>query len=153
MMKLAEALHLRADLQKRIAQLGERLNANAKVQEGDIPAEDPTVLLTQLEENTAELAQLITAVNLTNSRTCADGVTLTAMIAQRDAMSLRISLLRNFIQTASSKVDRYSSKEIRIRSTVDVREQQKQLDAVSKSLRELDVKIQGLNWTVDLIEE
>ena len=36
-MKLAEALHQRADLQKRIAQLGTRLNNNAKVQEGDEP--------------------------------------------------------------------------------------------------------------------
>jgi len=34
-MKLAEALTLRADLQKRIAQLKERLLINAKVQEGD----------------------------------------------------------------------------------------------------------------------
>ena len=47
-MKLAEALHLRADLQKRIAQLGERLQANAKVQEGDEPSEDPALLLSEL---------------------------------------------------------------------------------------------------------
>ena len=151
-MKLAEALHLRADLQKRISQLGDRLNNNAKVQEGDEPAEDPAVLLRELEDGTAELARLITAINLTNSRTVADGRTLTAMIAEKDALSLRISLLRNFIAQASTKVDRYSNKEIRICSTVDVREQQKTLDALSKTLRELDVKIQGLNWTTDLIE-
>ena len=152
-MKLAEALHLRADLQKRISQLGERLNANAKVQEGDEPAEDPAALLSELENSTAELARLIAAINITNSRTVSDAMTLTAMIAEKDALSLRISLLRNFIGHASSKVDRYSSKEIRIRSTVDVREQQRILDQLSKQLRELDVKIQGLNWTIDLIEE
>lgn len=151
-MKLAEALHLRSDLQKRIAQLGDRLNANAKVQEGDDPAEDPVVLLSELENGTAELACLIAAINLTNSRTVVDGKTLTERIAEKDALALRISLLRNFIAQASSKVDRYSNKEIRIRSTVDVREQQKKLDVLSKELRELDVKIQGLNWTTDLIE-
>lgn len=151
-MKLAEALHLRADLQKRISQLGDRLNNNAKVQEGDEPAEDPVVLLRELDNGTAELARLITAINLTNSRTVTDGRTLTAMIAEKDALSLRISILRNFIAQASTKVDRYSNKEIRIHSTVDVREQQKTLDALSKQLRELDVKIQGLNWTTDLIE-
>lgn len=151
-MKLAEALHLRSDLQKRIAQLGDRLNANAKVQEGDDPAEDPVVLLSELENGTAELAHLIAAINLTNSRTVVDGKTLTERIAEKDALALRISLLRNFIAQASSKVDRYSNKEIRIRSTVDVREQQKKLDVLSKELRELDVKIQGLNWTTDLIE-
>ena len=36
-MKLAEALILRADCQKRIAQLKGRLLVNAKVQEGDAP--------------------------------------------------------------------------------------------------------------------
>ena len=34
-MKLAEALNQRADLQKRIAQLRDRLSNNVKVQEGD----------------------------------------------------------------------------------------------------------------------
>ncbi|MBE6562086.1 MAG: hypothetical protein E7662_13275 [Ruminococcaceae bacterium] len=151
-MKLAEALHLRADLQKRIAQLGDRLNNNARVQEGDEPAEDPAVLLAELDADTAELARLITAINLTNSRTVSDGVTLTAMIAEKDALSLKISLLRNFIAQASGKVDRYSAKEIRICSTVNVRDEQKKLDLLSKTLRELDVKIQGLNWNTDLIE-
>ena len=40
-MKLAEALNQRADLQKRIAQLRDRLSNNVKVQEGDTPAEKP----------------------------------------------------------------------------------------------------------------
>ena len=38
-MKLAEALILRSDLQKRIEQLRVRLNNNAKVQENDEPSE------------------------------------------------------------------------------------------------------------------
>ena len=151
-MKLAEALHLRADLQKRIAQLGERLNLNAKVQEGDEPAENPAELLAELERSTAELARLITAINQTNSATAADGMTLTAMIAEKDTLSLRLSILRNFLQNAAHKVDRYSAKEIRITSTVDIRAEQKKVDQLSKRLRELDVKIQGLNWTTDLIE-
>lgn len=151
-MKLAEALHLRADLQKRIAQLGERLQANAKVQEGDEPSEDPALLLSELEKDTEQLAALITAINRTNSAVVQDGETLTAMIARKDMLALRISIMRKFLQTASEKVDRYSNKEIRIRSTVDIRERQRQLDVLSKELRELDVKIQGLNWTVELTE-
>jgi hypothetical protein len=47
-MKLAEALILRADCQKRIAQLKSRLLVNAKVQEGDTPAETPQELITEL---------------------------------------------------------------------------------------------------------
>ena len=37
-MKLAEALSIRKDLQKRIQQLGQRIQNNVKVQEGDEPA-------------------------------------------------------------------------------------------------------------------
>ena len=54
-MKLAEALNLRADLQKRIANLRERLIKNAKVQEGDTPSEDPNMLLNELNDNIIEL--------------------------------------------------------------------------------------------------
>ena len=48
-MKLAEALNLRADLQKKITQLKERLLTNAKVQEGDKPSEAPEELLNELD--------------------------------------------------------------------------------------------------------
>jgi hypothetical protein len=47
-MKLAEALILRVDFQKHIARLRERLILNAKVQAGDKPAEDPEVLIQEL---------------------------------------------------------------------------------------------------------
>ena len=40
-MKLSEALVLRADIQKRIEQLRERLKTSALVQEGERPPEDP----------------------------------------------------------------------------------------------------------------
>lgn len=40
-MRLAEALKLRSDLNARLAELGTRLNSNAKVQEGEVPSEDP----------------------------------------------------------------------------------------------------------------
>ena len=48
-MKIAEALIERADIQKRIEQLRDRLSSNALVQEGEEPAEDPTSLLTELD--------------------------------------------------------------------------------------------------------
>ena len=44
-MKLAEALILRADSQKRFEQLKQRVVRSAKVQEGDEPPENPRDLL------------------------------------------------------------------------------------------------------------
>jgi hypothetical protein len=155
-MKLAEALTLRADLQKRLLQLRERLKRNAKVQEGDTPAEDPRLLLAELDTASVELADLVTRINLTNCRTTAiwrgDRLTLTELIARRDALTLKISILRDFLGEAAAKTDRYSQKEIRILSTVAVAEQQKQLDDLSRDLREIDTELQRMNWTADLIE-
>ena len=149
-MKLASALSERADLQRRIAALGERLNNNAKPQEGEPPAEDPALLLQELDQNMVRLEELIRRINLTNSQTVSEGETLTALLARRDAMEKRLSILRSFLTNASSKVDRYSRTEIKIVSTVDVAALQKDVDLQSKQLRELDESIQALNWTTEL---
>ena len=151
-MKLANALSERADVQKRLQQLAVRMNNNAKVQEGQKPAEDPAALLKELDALCARMEKLVAAINLTNSRTVADGVTLTELLSRRDVLKQRMSILRSFLDTASSKIDRYSRSEIVIESTVSVAKLQKQVDALSKELRELDEKIQELNWTTDLIE-
>ena len=151
-MKLAEALNLRADVQKRIASLKERLIRNAKVQEGDVPAEDPVMLLKELDENIIELEKLIKSINKTNSLTYIEGESITDIIAKRDALGLKLSVLRSFIDTASEKIDRYSNKEIKILSTVKVSEKQEEVDKLSKEYRLIDTKLQGLNWTIDLVE-
>ena len=151
-MKLANALSERADVQKRLQQLAVRMNNNAKVQEGQKPAEDPAALLKELDALCGRMEKLVAAINLTNSRTVADGVSLTELLSRRDALKQRMSILRSFLDTASSKIDRYSRSEIVIESTVSVAKLQKQVDQLSKELRELDEKIQELNWTTDLIE-
>ena len=56
-MKLAEALQERADLNRRIQQLQQRLNNNAIVQEGEAPVEEPQALLTELERWPSWLAR------------------------------------------------------------------------------------------------
>ena len=58
-MKLAEALSIRKDLQKRIQQLGQRIQNNVKVQEGDEPLEQPTELLKELDACLTQLEDLI----------------------------------------------------------------------------------------------
>ena len=86
-MKLANALSQRSDVQNRLDELRARLNNNARVQEGEEPAEDPKVLLAELDTLTAQLEDLVARINLTNATTvAADGVTLTAKLARRDAL-------------------------------------------------------------------
>ena len=151
-MKLAEALMERADLQKRIAQMGDRLCFNARVQEGEKPAEDPKELLKELESMTQRLETLCAQINLTNSQTLLDGESLTLLLARRDARREQLQLLRNLLDAASSLTERARPSEIKILSTVNVANLQKELDQKSKALRELDAKIQAANWTADLAE-
>ena len=152
MMKLAQALILRADTQKRIEQLKVRLLSNAKTQENEKPSEDPKLLLNELDKLTSELFTLIYSINLTNSSAKFEGMSLTEMIAKKDALVLKANVLREFATSASQKVDLYSNSEIKILSTVDVAALQKQVDALSKEIRELEMKLQEANWAVELVE-
>lgn len=73
------------------------------------------------------------------------------MIAKKDVLSLRVSVLRSLAQTAMGSMERYSANEIRYVRTLNVADLQKEIDTYSKQLRELDVKIQQLNWLTELI--
>lgn len=148
-MKLATALSERADLQRRINELSVRLNNNAKVQDGEKPSEDPNELLTELHRDFDRLEELIAHINRTNNETKSGDRTLTDLIAKRDCLKQKISIMRSFLNTASEKVSRYSKAEIKILSTVSVSELQKEVDGLSQELRETDETIQGLNWTTD----
>ena len=150
-MKLAEALINRADLQKRLDQLEERLNNNALVQEGEEPAEDPAALLAELETLSASLEDIVTRINLTNASASVNGKALTALIAERDVLTKRIRITRHFLNTASQTGMRSRRSDIVLTSTVPVRELQRTLDELSKALREPDTAIQAANWSFDLL--
>ena len=149
-MKLAEALMLRSDLQKRLEQLRERLSANALTQEGEQPAEDPRELLQELDRMTEQLEDLVSRINLTNASTVKEGKTLTELLSRREALSQKVSILRSFLDTASRKVVRGSHSEVKICSTVEVPALRKDLDRLSQELRVLDASIQSSNWLTDL---
>ncbi len=150
-MKLAEALNERADLQKRIEQLKNRLANNAKVQEGEKPNEEPEELLAELDSCCTRLEELIIRINHTNSVSEVGGETISTVIAKKDVLTLRISVLRGLLDAASTNFRRMSGSEVKIFPTVNVRQKQKEVDELSKQLRELDTKLQGANWSIDLI--
>ena len=152
-MKLAEALILRADLQKRAAQVSARLMQNLLVQEGDVPAEDPAALQTEHAEIMAQLAALIPAIHRTNLATrLADGRTLTGALTQRDLLDEQLSMLRRAVEQASPQHQRHSMSEIRWQPTINTREWQAQVDTLAKQRRELDTALQQANWLTELLE-
>jgi hypothetical protein len=150
-MKLAEALLLRADIQKKIASLRDRVVANAVVQEGDKPHEDPNDLLKAAFGAVSALETLITRINTVNLQAkLADGRTLTEAIARRDTLAQEHALLVAAIAGTRKEPDRYGVREIKWVATLEVAKLQKQIDDLAKSIRELNGAIQQTNWSVDI---
>ncbi|MEZ7892677.1 MAG: DIP1984 family protein [Candidatus Wallbacteria bacterium] len=152
-MKIAEALNLRADAQRKLSELSQRLEKNAQVQEGEKPAENPNKLLAEYEIVLEELNVLVKRINRTNNTVELEpGLTLMEAITDRDHIASRRNALANLKQSATQQQDRYSRTEIKFVSTVDVVAIQKQVDALSKEYRTFDSRIQQMNWQADLIE-
>jgi hypothetical protein len=150
-MKLAEALILRADLQKRIEQLKQRILNNVMVQEGDEPAEDPSQLLRELEQASAELVDLVQRINRTNSSTQLDDtLSLADALAVRDSLKTRHAMYRELAQAAVIKHSRFSRSEVKFVSMVSVSNIQQTADRLAKEHRELDALIQASNWNSEL---
>lgn len=152
-MKLAEALILRAECNKRIEQLKQRIIGSAMVQEGGAPPENPRELLEEFERTAADLMNWICRINRTNSMTeFHDGESLADALARRDVLLRRREAYSQFARSSYITQDRYSRSEVRYIATLDVKALQRRVDDLSKAARELDSKIQELNWTIDLME-
>lgn len=152
-MKLAEALILRADAQKRLAQLRERLMRSAKVQEGETPPENPQDLLAEVQRVVAEFTDIVKRINRTNAATPfgSDGSTLTDALADRDALAMERATFQTVIQATAAPDFRYGRAEIKYFATVSVAALQQQIDDLSRRYRELDTVIQQMNWQIDLL--
>ena len=151
-MKVAEALSIRKDLQKRIQQIRRRLGDNVKVQEGDEPAENPVELMKELDDCLVKLENVIWRINLTNLKTISEtGKSLTQLMAERDMLTLRLSVLRDTYDEAASQRERYSRSEIKMVTVIDVKQLSKQIDDYASKLRKLDIEIQSLNFQTELI--
>ena len=153
-MKLANALSERATLQEKIVDLRGRIENNAAAQEGDTPGEDPLELLQILEETLDRYTKILTAINLTNSRTLtAEGTTVTELLSRREAIEKRIDVLSRLAQSAGQCMHRYGRNEIRWYPTVSIPKIRKAKDDAEKQLRLLNDRLQEINWTTDLLEE
>ena len=151
-MKLAEALSIRAELQKRVAQLKERIKESAKVQEGDEPCDNVEELYKELDDVLVQLEDLVYRINITNVQIVQDGDSLTRLIAKRDVLSMRVKALKEVVNYVAANDTRFGRNELKYVRTIDIKALRKEADTYAKQYRELDLKIQSLNWTVDLVD-
>ena len=68
----------------------------------------------------------------------------------QDTLKLRLTVMRDLLKHVVEN-DRYGRHEIKYVRTVDVGELRKVTDNYSKQLRNIDMKLQRLNWSIDLI--
>ena len=151
-MKLAEALQERADLNRKIDELRRRLGNAVLGQEGEDPVEDPSALLKELDSAVARLEELMAAINLTNCKTKVNGMTLTALIARKDALMLKLSAYRDLVYTAGQNTSRARGTEIKVKALLKAGDLQKEADQTAKEIRELDNLLQETNWKTRLAE-
>jgi hypothetical protein len=150
--KLAEALAERSDCQNRLEDLKKRMVRSARVQEGEQPPEDSAELLKEADRLFARLLELISAINRTNAKTAFDDQqSISDAIARRDVTGKKRDFLTSIAEAASTRQDRYSKSEVKFVATLSVAQTQKQIDQLSKEFRELDTRLQELNWQTELV--
>ncbi|MCK1794641.1 DIP1984 family protein [Streptomyces sp. XM4193] len=156
-MKLAEALAERAAATRRVEQLRARVVGSARYQEGETPAEDAGALLAETDEVLDTLEALIRRINRTNATVDmgADG-TLTDALARRDTLRLRHSVITAAADAAAGTKDRGYGRQLRSElltlPALPVAELRGRADALARELREVDVRIQRVNWEADLLD-
>lgn len=154
-MRVAEALAERATLQQRAVDLRERITRTARVQEGEQPAEDPQHLLVELDRVMRRHTTLVQAINRTNAATAFDeSRTITDAIAERDEAQQRRRTYADLAQATigANYAMRSTMSEIRTVPTIDAGFMQQRADEWAKRYRELDLKLQELNWQTELLE-
>ena len=95
---------------------------------------------------------LIQRINKTNSAVVfGDGLTISDALAERDVLALQRTAYANLAQAAAVTQGRLTRSEIKYVSTVNVTEIQKLTDELAKKYRDLDARIQELNWQTELV--
>jgi hypothetical protein len=157
-MKLAEALLLRADRNRSLEQLMQRIQVSARYQEGENPPEEARDLVAAASAVLDELEVLIRNINRTNSATAmAEGRTVTDALAERDVLRLRYSMLKVSADAASGGPQqvgfiRATRSELKYLRALDVKDLRQQASDIARRARELDARIQQVNWTTELQE-
>ena len=155
-MKVAEALALRTEAQRKVERLRERIVGNARYQEGETPTEDASALLVEVDSALTELESLIRRINRTNAATSLGDGSMTDAIARRDVLRKRHSIITSAADAAAGRNDHGFGRQLRselvVVSALPVSELRANADELARELRVLDGRIQRANWEVDLLE-
>ena len=146
-MKLAEALLLRSDLMKKIEHIQNRIRPVLIVKKKKKPQEDPTKLIAELRTAIQDLEILVIRINKTNNEININGEgSLMEALVKRDSLKMLSEKLRNIRYAA--QID--NSGDANLKTTIDIKKLQTEMDQTGRAFREIDSKIQELNWLTEL---
>lgn len=153
-MRLAEALHHRKCLVKRIKMDQEALDAILMGRKRPGPQEEPQGLLRQIESSHAHLECLVIQIYKANAETLLpSGRTLIETIAHKETVSKRIEHLKALLGRLVAKSShepwpptRAKVQELRLTPQA----LRNEINALTVELRELDRSIDSANWSTDL---
>ncbi len=150
-MKLAEALILREDMQRKLTNINSRIAENVKVLEGDEPSEVPNKLIKEAEELIDSLYALIAHINYTNATVqLSNGQSLLMTLVERDKLKERYRLITNAIDNAKITPEIQNNHEKKWEKTVNIIALQRQAEDIAVKIRNLNILIQAITWKVDL---
>lgn len=157
-MKLAEAIMERSTLMGIVNNLHDRIERNLQIQEGEIPQEDPQILIKVKHQKSEELLRLITNIQRINAsnyvlddKDRATGETLQAALVRRDYLFRLSSAYSEYARYSVPNV-RGRQSEIKVLPVLEASSLQKEADKYAKAARELDRMIQKTNWYVEYSE-
>lgn len=145
-MKLAEALVLRADLQKKLENQKKRL-ANSVRKLDDIQViEDPAALKLEAEETITVLYSLIDRIyHINQSVILPSGQSMVTVLAKRDELVERRKLLDYIINKSLPDNGLYFNERGKWQPAIDISAYQKQMDDIAMQIRRLNLDIQQTN--------
>lgn len=163
-MLLAEALASRKAALTKISALESRIAAAATSYEGEDPEEDAGALLKELDALCDEFESLSTRINITNNdvTTKFDGREMSLMeaVALREGLLLRhrgMKRIADAIDSAQGKGrygygGRRTKDELKQVVHLSAAQLRKDSDAVAQQLERLNIVMQSVNWTTEVIE-
>ena len=166
-MKLATALKQRVVLRKELFELEKKIKSSLILQVGMKKINDPDELHLKYIKKSQELAKLIASINYTNNITPIeieienendstirdyDNIkTINDALICRDRISKKIELVK-FIISAGKEQPLNSKEEIKFVSFIDINKYDTLVQELNNQFEILNLKLQEINWQVDLVE-
>jgi len=153
-MLLAEALLRKAILKKELEALEQRMVESARVPHDEEPADDYLVLLCSYREKEGELLEMSLRILATNISTAfRAGETISQAIIRRDSLKRVVSMYNKLLSAASGSGSRglFNSRDVKYKRVVDMEKVRADMDNAAMQYRDLDVKLQQLNWNTELL--